>query len=194
MIHESVKNDPNLLLLTYNVTYFDHMGWTDTHAKRQWDQRQKAYVQKWGRNNIFTPQVIADGIADGTGAAQGEVTNIISAARQVRNSMPWRIIVDTNDTELRIDSDLLHADPHDILLIMYDSKPEIVKIKKAVNKGKKIEHRNVVTGITKIGEWIGGNLTIPLPETAQRGGHGNLEIVAVVQAGNGGPILASQRL
>jgi hypothetical protein len=194
MIHDSVKDNPNLLLLTYNVTYFDHLGWTDTHGNRQWDQRQRAYVQKWGRTNIFTPQVIGDGIADGTGAGKDEVHNIVSAARQVRNSMPWRIIVDTNDTELRVDSDLLHADPHDILLIMYDPKPETVKVKKAVNKGKKIEHRNIVKGIMKVGEWNGGNVTLPLPDGALRGGHGSLEIVAVVQAGNGGPIIASQKL
>src|SRR4051794_9590334 len=73
MIHDGVKDNPNLLLLTYNVTYFNHMGWTDTHGNRQWDQRQRAYVQKWGRTNIFTPQVIGDGIADGTGAGKDEV-------------------------------------------------------------------------------------------------------------------------
>lgn len=49
--------NPNLLLLTYNVTYFDHNGWTDTFGNRLWDNRQKAYVKKWGRNSIFTPQV-----------------------------------------------------------------------------------------------------------------------------------------
>jgi hypothetical protein len=170
------------------------MGWTDTYGNRKWDQRQRAYVQKWGRSNIFTPQVIGDGIADGTGAGINEVGSIISAARQVRNSMPWCIIVDTNDTELRIDSDLPHADPHDILLIMYDPTPETVKVKKAVNKGKKIEHRNIVKSITKVGEWVGGNFTMELPDAAKKGGHGRLEIVAIVQAGNGGPILASQRL
>jgi hypothetical protein len=170
------------------------MGWTDTHGNRKWDQRQRAYVQKWGRNNIFTPQVIGDGIADGTGAGQNEVNNIVSVARQVRNSMPWRIIVDTNDTELRIDSDLPHADPHDILLIVYDPKPETVKVKKGMNKGKKIEHRNVVKSMIKVGEWVGGNMTMELPGGAKEGAHEGLEIVAVVQAGNGGPLLAAQRL
>jgi hypothetical protein len=48
---------PDLLLLTYDVTYFDYMGWTDTFGSRNWDARQKAYVKKWGRSSIFTPQV-----------------------------------------------------------------------------------------------------------------------------------------
>lgn len=109
--------------------------------------------------------------------------------------MPWNIIIDTNDVELRIDSDLEHAEMgYDILLIMYDPTPQTVKVKKGTNKGKKIEHRNVVRSVSKVGEWMGGNLTLRLPEGAQRGGHEGLEIVAVVQAGPGGAIVASQRV
>ncbi|KAG9228425.1 hypothetical protein BJ875DRAFT_389437, partial [Amylocarpus encephaloides] len=193
-IRSATMDDHNVLLLTYDVTYFDNEGWTDTFGNRQWDQRQRAYVSNWGRNNVFTPQIIVDGIADGTGAAKDEVHSIVHAARQVRGSMQWRIIVDTNETEIRVDSDLPQAEmPHDILLIMYAPAKETVKVKKGANKGKKIDHYNTVKSITKIGEWMGGNLTVPLPEGAQKP-HGGLEIVAVVQAGMGGPILASQKL
>lgn len=109
--------------------------------------------------------------------------------------MSWNIIIDTNDVELRIDSDLERAEmPYDILLVMYDPTPQTIKVKKGTNKGKKIEHRNVVKSISKVGEWMGGNLTLPLPEAAQRGGHEGLEIVALVQGGPGGPIVASQRV
>ncbi|KAE9367735.1 DUF1223-domain-containing protein [Stipitochalara longipes BDJ] len=101
---QAATMNPNLLLLTYNVTYFDHNGWTDTFGNRIWDNRQKAYVKKWGRNNIFTPQIIVDGLADGIGA-NGEVPNIVSSAREMRSQMPWHIIVDTNDTDLKVDSD-----------------------------------------------------------------------------------------
>lgn len=49
-------------------------------------------------------QVIVDGLADGTGA-NGDVPNIVSSAREMRSQMPWHIIVDTNETDLKIDSD-----------------------------------------------------------------------------------------
>ena len=63
--------DPDLLLLSYDVTYFNHNGWEDTFADSRWDKRQQAYLRKWNRNTKFTPQVIVDGISDGTGAEKG---------------------------------------------------------------------------------------------------------------------------
>ena len=84
-ILEGVKSDPNSILLTYNVTYFDYLGWPDTRAKKQWDIRQRAYVSKWGRNMIFTPMVVVDGMADGTGVSNSnEVRELIANARDMK--------------------------------------------------------------------------------------------------------------
>jgi hypothetical protein len=47
--------------------------------------------------------------------------------------------------------------------------------------------------VNKIGEWMGGNLTVGLPDGAVHS-HGGLEVVAAVQAGPGGAIVASQKL
>ncbi|KAE8448313.1 hypothetical protein EG329_009557 [Mollisiaceae sp. DMI_Dod_QoI] len=204
---QSAAMGPNLLLLTYNVTYFDQTGWTDTFGSRVWDNRQKAYVKKWGRNNVFTPQVIVDGLADGTGA-NNEVPSIISSARQLRSSMPWHIIIDTNETDLKIDSDrpLPSDDPFsahpsdnevfDVSLIFFDPTQQTVKVGKGPNKGKKIMHGNIVKGIHKLGEWRGGNLMFALPGLEQMGsmGYGGLEVVSVVQGKDGGGIVAAQRV
>lgn len=104
--------------------------------------------------------------------------------------MDWHISLDTNGTELRIDSDRQEIDTHDIVLVKYDPQPQLVKIGKGPNKGKKVPHRNLVKEITKVGEWKGGNITVPLPEQ----GHHGLEMVAFVQGGPGGPIVASQKI
>lgn len=61
-------------------------------------------MKQWGRTTVFTPQVIVGGVADGTGAVEGEVMEIVRAAREARVQMPWYIVIDTNDTELMIDS------------------------------------------------------------------------------------------
>ncbi len=39
-ILEGTAANPNVVLLTYNVTLFDHLGWKDTLANSQWDARQ----------------------------------------------------------------------------------------------------------------------------------------------------------
>jgi hypothetical protein len=189
-IHQHVA-DPNLVFLTYNVTYFNHLGWTDTVANPKWDARQKAYVKKWNRNNIFTPQVVVDGVADGTGVGHsGEFQEIVGKAREYRKTLDWHVSLDTNGTELRIDSDRAESEPYDINVIVYDPSSEKIKVGKGPNKGQKIVHQNVVKDIIKVGEWQGGNIQVPLPNTD----FGGFKAVAVVQAGPGGPIIAVQHI
>lgn len=155
---------PNLLLLTYDVTIFDHLGWKDTYAKAAWDQRHRAYAKKWQRSNLFTPQVVANGAVD-TNAAGGRdgIKELVKTARLMQTRMDWNIYLDANDTEIRIDSDKAEAEVHDILVVIYRGGDEIVKIGKGPNKGKKLKHHNVVKNVMKIGEWSGGNLTLALP-------------------------------
>ena len=133
-----------------------------------------------------------DGVSDGTGAERGAVDEIVSTARGIRAGAPWHIVVDTNDTELRIDSEGVDVGLFDIYLVNYDPKNHVVKVGKGPNKGKKIAHRNLVKDIVKIGEWTGGNLTIDLPDMRAMHGTG-LDTVAVVQGANGGPIVAAQK-
>lgn len=50
-------DDPSLLVLTYEVTYWDHLGWKETFGQCVFDHRQRAYAKALGRRNVFTPQV-----------------------------------------------------------------------------------------------------------------------------------------
>ncbi|EPE06632.1 secreted protein [Ophiostoma piceae UAMH 11346] len=104
-VHKATSESPNRLLLTFNVTVFDHLGWKDTFARNSWDQRQRAYVKRWQRNTLFTPQVVVNGLTDTSGAQGVDEVNeaVIKARMEMR--LPWHIYLDANDTEVRIDSD-----------------------------------------------------------------------------------------
>ncbi|KAI1372258.1 thioredoxin-like protein [Hypoxylon crocopeplum] len=187
-------NNPNLQLLSFNVTLFDHLGWKDTLAAPQWDSRQRAYLRRWARNSLFTPMVVANGVADGSGAGGKEaVGEIISRARNTAKSMDWHIYVDANDTDVRIDSDKDQIESHDILVVVFDAKSEKIKVAKGPNKGKKMEHRNVVKDIMKIGEWVGGTIVVPLP-MARSAMQPELGAVVIVQAPQGGAIVGAAKL
>ncbi|KAK3298790.1 thioredoxin-like protein [Chaetomium fimeti] len=189
-------NQPNLLLLSYNVTIFDHLGWPDTLASPKWDARQRAYAKLWGRNNLYTPMVVGNGVTDGPGAGgRQEITDIVARSRETNRDLGWQVYVDVNDTDLRIDSDKQEGEVgvYDILLAIYDPRLEKIKIKKGPNKGKKLDHVNVVTDLVKVGEWRGGNTTLPLP-TAKSDLPPGKEAVVMLQAPAGGHILAAAKL
>lgn len=188
-IHKAVA-DPNLLLLTYDVTYWDNPDWKDTFGNSAWDARQRAYIMKWGRTGIFTPQVIVDGVADGVGARNGEVEDIISKARNAMGGQAYSVSIDRLDSSLVIKSDLSEAPTNNIWLVAYDPTSSSVKITKGANKGKKFPYRNIVISCFKLGEWRGGEVTVPLPSLDGDG----LEKVVLVQGENGGPIVSALKL
>jgi hypothetical protein len=191
---QDATNHPNLLLLTYNVTIFDHLGWKDTHASSSWDQRQRAYAKKWGRNSLFTPQIVVNGVSDGSGAGgKTEIQDIIGRARSMQQTMDWHIYVDANDTEVRIDSDRYEIEPHDVFVVVYAGKDENVKVGGGPNKRKKMNHRNVVMNVMKIGEWAGGNLTLTLPSPKSSMNPAQ-EAAVFVQQGPGGAIVAVAKI
>ncbi len=165
-------------------------------------------MRKWGRNSLFTPMVVANGAADGPGAGgKAEIDAIVGRARDAGRTMGWSIYVDANDTDVRIDSDKPVAVPdseggaaamadsgvYDVLVAVYNPESQKIKVAKGVNKGKKIEHRNVVTALMKIGEWRGGTAVVPLPTPRSAMTPGQ-EAVVIVQMPGGGPIVGAAKL
>ena len=52
-----LAENPHLLVLTYDVTYWDRLGWKDTFGNSANDRRQWDYARALSRKNVFTPQV-----------------------------------------------------------------------------------------------------------------------------------------
>lgn len=192
LIHGQVTPNPNALLLTYDVTYWDaRSGWVDTFGSVAWDARQKAYVTRWGRDGVFTPQVIVDVVADAVGGKEGEVMEIFGAAVEMRNKMEWAVAIERlNGMNVRVASERVEADLFDMLLITYDPVVRTVKIGKRPGKGKKVRHVNIVKDVSKIEEWRGGVLQVGVPDF----GNDGLDRVVVLQQGAGGPIFAALKM
>src|SRR5438270_13230897 len=52
---------PEVLALSYAVTYWDQLGWKDTFASPAFTRRQWEYAHFAGRANVATPQVVVNG-------------------------------------------------------------------------------------------------------------------------------------
>ncbi|KAJ9602094.1 hypothetical protein H2200_013454 [Cladophialophora chaetospira] len=189
---QAATNNPNLLLLTFDVTYWNpSSGWTDTFGNTQFDSRQKQYATKMGKKGLFTPQIIVDGNSESLGATQDQINETIMKAMQFRNSMTWALGIDLVGNELRLAADMPEADMiYDVIIVKYDPALQTIKPDKGPNKRVKIPHRNVVKELMKVGEWAGGITSIQLPPFKRDG----LEKVAFVQGGLGGPIIAALKL
>src|SRR5512146_2171714 len=68
----AVADRPEILALSFGVTYWDDLGWKDTFAKPQFTQRQWDYARGLKHTQVFTPQIVVNGRKDGVGADPGE--------------------------------------------------------------------------------------------------------------------------
>ncbi|RUU10208.1 DUF1223 domain-containing protein, partial [Mesorhizobium sp. M7A.T.Ca.TU.009.01.3.2] len=75
-----VKDQPGVLALSFNVTYWDYLGWKDIFGKQEFTRRQVSYEPALGHDGPFTPQVVVNGHADVVGAAPGEIEKLISVS------------------------------------------------------------------------------------------------------------------
>src|SRR6266568_7007261 len=58
-----LAHDPSLLTMSLAVDYWDYLGWKDTLALHGHTVRQRAYAEVRGDREVYTPQVVVNGVA-----------------------------------------------------------------------------------------------------------------------------------
>jgi hypothetical protein len=60
----AISDRPDLLTLSWQVTYWDQLGWKDTFGSPVYTARQWNYAHSLHRGEVATPQVVVNGRAD----------------------------------------------------------------------------------------------------------------------------------
>ena len=184
----AVAGLPNILALSYGVTYWDSLGWKDSFAKQAYTDRQYAYAHYRHRSDVFTPQVYIDGQTDLVGSDAGQLQQAIvhagvpAQARARGPSLSW------SQRSLRIGSGSRQA-PADVWLVRYDPRTLEVAISAGENGGRTLPHRNVVRELLHLGVWHGGPQTFDFPAPALAG----LATAVLLQEPSGGAILSASK-
>lgn len=179
----AIADRPDILALTFAVTYWDQLGWKDVFASKQFTDRQWEFARGFKHDQVWTPQVVVNGRADVVGAKRGELDAAIARA----DRGPGGPSVDVAGGTVKISGTT--AKPADVWIVRYDPRTIQVAIKAGENGGRTIGHRNVVRQLVKVGRWTGGAASFTVPAATQPG----LATAAFVQAGTGGPIVAAGR-
>jgi hypothetical protein len=181
----ALADRPDLLVLSFAVTYWDELGWKDTFASPQFTARQWDYARGLGHGQVWTPQVVVNGRADVVGVARSELEALI---RHEDRGTAGPAIAAVGD-RVTVGA-AAGARGAEVLLVRYDPHVVEVPIQRGENGGKTLPHRNVVKQLVVLGSWTGALQTYPLPPARAAG----LTSAILVQAGPGGPILAAARL
>ena len=180
----ALSDRPDLLVLSFGVTYWDQLGWKDTFASPRYTRRQWDYAHALGHADVWTPQVLVNGRSDVVGVRRDELESLIR--REDRGDGGPAILV--KGDRLSVGPGSTHG-PSEVLLVRYDPNVVQVPILRGENGGRTLPHKNVVKDLVRLGAWSGAAQSYALPP-----GPAGLKTAVLIQDGPGGPILAAAKL
>ena len=160
---ETVAENPGVIVLTYGVDYWDYLGWSDTFARPEFAERQRAYRQALKLRNVSTPQVVIDGRRHVSGARPPELKAAVEAEARDRGWPPEIEFRETGD-RVGVGSGRPPEGGAEVVAVVYQSGQQTVEVKGGDNRGRAVTHVNVVREVRRLGDWNGRPVLFPLPQ------------------------------
>lgn len=180
----ALTDRPDLLVLSFGVTYWDRLGWQDTFASKENTQRQYDYANGGlKRRNVATPQVVINGHVDIVGNRRDELNRAISGAKLPASGPNLTL----SGSTLSVATATAPGSGADVWLVRYDPRTVQVPIRAGENGGRTLPHRNVVHELVRLGGWNGKAATYALPASTDPA----FRSAILVQGASGGPIIAA---
>jgi hypothetical protein len=181
----AIADRPDILALSFAVTYWDRLGWKDIFAHPAYTARQWEYAKAGGRSNVFTPQMIVNGRGVLVGSNRSQVEAFIKnhdrgASGPAVTAAAGRVSIGKGRA----------ARPANVWLVRYDPRVHNVPIRAGENGGRTLPHKNIVRAIHLLGKWTGDAASFKLPANSG----GPYKSALLVQDGPGGAILSARRL
>jgi hypothetical protein len=183
----------DLIALTFAVDYWDYLGWKDTLASPIHTSRQRDYARARGDGQVYTPQVVVNGIEHVNGSQEREIEAAIERTRARLKGQRLQIAAWSDDAGLVVETGPAPAGMAEataiILLALVQRRAEVA-IGRGENHGRTITYTNVVRDLKLLGRWTGTARTYRLPK-AEIGTVAMDFCTVLVQQGRSGPIIAA---
>ncbi len=82
-----LSRDPSLVVMSLAIDYWDYIGWKDTNAIPGHSKRQRAYSVTRGDREVYTPQVVVNGVAQAIGSDRNAIEAAITHSRKHTDAM-----------------------------------------------------------------------------------------------------------
>jgi hypothetical protein len=148
-----LARDPNNIVLSFNVDYWDYLGWRDTLAKAEYSQRQYDYAKSRGDGSVYTPQMVVNGGAHAVGSKQRDVKREIDNSREHSLAATMKLAMSKKSISVEIPAASIEGDA---TLWLMAVEPRVKqKIERGENTGRDITYINVVRNLVPAAMWSG---------------------------------------
>jgi len=158
--------DPTLVTMSLPVDYWDYLGWKDTLALHGHSNRERAYADTRGDREVYTPQVVVNGIAHVLGSDGAAIEQAIAQTRKdaAPLTLPVALAVAGGKVSVNVAAAEGEQRSAEVWLCPISSKVQVA-IGRGENSGRTITYTNVVRRWIKLGEWSGKAEAFNVPVT-----------------------------
>jgi len=136
-----IKNDKNVIALSYHVDYWDYLGWKDPYSEKEFSQYQRKYAKELN-SGVYTPQMVVNGNTEFVGSRESILKSNIRSKSTVK-SLPVPIVNQTKQT-LDFSYSLDASDKFDSAYALLVIDEVTTAIGRGENARKKLKNTNVV--------------------------------------------------
>jgi len=162
-----LARDPSLVTMSLPIDYWDYIGWKDTLAKPRHSARQRFYAKTRGDGEVFTPQVVVNGLTHAVGNDKAAIEQAIAQSRRdgAALSLPVKLAIADGKLNVSVLAANSESASGEVWLCAL-GKAIPVAIGRGENSGHTVTYHNVVRRWVKLGDWTGTarNFTVPLAD------------------------------
>ncbi len=168
----------DVVALGFHISYWDRLGWKDPLSSEGSTARQKTYARRLNGGQVYTPQMVVDGVSDMVGSDRAAVLAALAAAHPVAAAS---VTIAADRHSVAIGEGLGKGE----VLLVHFLRHRTTRIAAGENGGRVAEDANGVESLVALGVWDGSSRDFTIdPPPAGEG-------VAVLVQGADGRILGA---
>lgn len=140
---------PDVLALSYHVTYWNRLGWRDRFSLPEATERQRRYAATLGHNQIYTPQTVIQGQRDAVGS------NRAAIAAAIRAATPGQVRLSLREAGPVVSVDAGAGEGSATFWLIGYDRQHVTPVASGENRGRTLTHSHVVRSLSPLGEWRG---------------------------------------
>ena len=159
-----LSQDPSLVTMSLPVDYWDYLGWKDTLALHGHSSRERAYAAARGDGQVYTPQVVVNGLVHVLGSDKAAIEQAIAQTRRSAAplSLPVSVTVSDGKVTVNVPAATDNRASGEVWLCPITNKAQVA-VGRGENRGHTLNYYNVVRRWVKLGDWHGQAQTFTLP-------------------------------
>lgn len=150
-----------IIALGQHVDYWNRLGWTDRFSSAMFSQRQSDYARAFGKDGVYTPQMIVDGQREFPGGNMNLARRAIDEATKTSKASIELTRTDTTAQAAKTDAVPLQIRVENVPAISAGDTAEVMlaitesnlrtDVPRGENAGRRLRHASVVRQLNSLG-------------------------------------------